>query len=301
MSENQISSISLQAPKQFPRLWYCSMCNAGSMDILAEKMPPILPYLDGLVWVVHNPCENDPGRAYLEANKGAGKIITRDFVYRHAYSMNETLFAGVIEEGDLVMWTELLEYPPASFVSQIKTQINRLMLENDIDCLYYYGKPYIFRYSEDMEYTGVLHYGFKGARRPYEFSQSVPDESKVRMNMRPVKRTDPLNWVNHYLKYYVEYPKGGNQCLLGLEKNGDPAILFPPREDRRIKFRAALRAKGIPRTVAGVMKMLKEGLPEDMKSFFREEKILCDVYRLHVLGDKTIKDDHDLKDLVKIP
>ena len=284
-----------------PRLFLACMSNGGALEEIKEKVEPILQYLDGIVWVIHNTDKTDPGAAYLESIKGAGKIIYRDFVYRHAYSMNETLFCGKIEEGDLVMWSELLEHPPACFVSQVKTQVNRMMFENGVDCLYYFGKPYVFRYNERMEYTGVLHYGFQGYNKAIEMSQHWPDESVVRVNTRPKKRTDSYHFVFHYLFYYVSYPAGGNQCLLGLEKNGDPARLFPARDARRLEFRREMKKRELPLSVDGVKTLLEKPLDEIMKRYFNDEKILNDTYRYHILGDRSFKDNHDFKDMISIP
>jgi hypothetical protein len=130
-----------------PRLWLTLMTAAGNEENLRELCDPILQYLDGIVAVVHRPCDGDPGLAYLESVKGAGKVIVRDWIQRHDISQSETLWAGVIQEDDLVLTCDTLERPAAPFVAQIRPGMDAEMRTQGWDCLYYYGKAYLFRYN----------------------------------------------------------------------------------------------------------------------------------------------------------
>ena len=287
-----------------PRLWLTLITAAGNEENLRELVEPLLPHIDGVVAVVHRPCEGDAGLAYLESVKGAGKIIVRDFVQRHDYSQTETLYAGVIQEGDLFIVTDTLERPAAQFIQHCKGHLNQFMLEHDVDCLYYYGKAYIVRYNESMRYQGSPHWGLVGVSYGIELSnfEQYKDEGKVRLNVRPFKRTDPYNWIAHYLKYGL-YPRGSNSFLLGLDTYGDPAQLFPPREEKRLAFRKEMNRRGYSHTVEGFIQMCKaEGQPdESLKAFLNSDKVWADAYWGLVMGKPEIlTHSHKPADMVPV-
>lgn len=281
------------------KLWLTLMTAAGNEENLRELVTPILPFIDGIVAVVHRPCDNDAGLKFLEDNKGEGKIIVRDFVQRHDFSQTETLYAGVIKEGDLFIVCDTLERPVPSFIETVKGHINDFMLQHDLDCIYYYGKAYIVRYNELMHYRGSPHWGLAGVKSGIDFATFYPDDNLIRQNVRPVKRPDPFHFVGHYVKYYL-YPAGSNHCLLGLEKNGDPNKLFPVREARRLEFRKELVKRGYPLTLDGVKQLIDDGLDKTMQEFFTSEKILNDAYRYFKLGLTNFKDDHNWEDMVEV-
>ncbi len=281
------------------RVFLTLMTSAGNEENLKEIIEPIKSYLDGVIVVFHNPVGDDAGAKYLESVKGAGKIIYRDWIFRHDISQSETLWTGVLEEGDYGIICDTLERPAIEFVSEIKTFWQPQMEINDTDCIYYFGKAYLFKYNENMYYSGSPHWALRGVMNGVEVCRGFPDESKMRLNVRPIKRTDPFGFIDHYLKYYL-YPAGSNHCLLGLEKNGDPKILFPQREHQRLEFRKELKKRGIPLTVEGVKELFKNPLDETMRKFVNGELILNNFYQYHVLDNKNITDNHDFKSIIKI-
>lgn len=283
-----------------PKLWLIGMTAAGNEENLREMISPIVEWLDGVIFTFHYPVCEDEGSRYLESVKGEGKVIYRDWIWRHDISQSETLWAGIIQEGDLVITCDTLERPAAGFVSRIKGDVLDMMESSNLDCIAYYGKAFVFRYNEGMRFVGSPHWGLQGVHAAMELSHVYPDERMVRLNVRPQKRKDPFHFVSHYLGYYVSYPAGSNHCLLGLEKNGDPSQLFGPRENRRLEFRRMLRVMGVPLTVAGVKELMRNPLDSRLLWFFNEEKILNDAYRHLQLGRTDFVDNHDWKDMITI-
>lgn len=285
-----------------PRLWLTLMTSAGNEENLRELCDPILRYLDGIVAVVHRPCDGDPGLAYLQSVKGAGKIIVRDWVQRHDFSQNETLYAGVIQEGDLVLTCDTLERPAAPFVASIKTEMAREMDQQGWDCIYYYGKAYLFRYREEMHYRGSPHWGLVGVQNGFELAQVIPDEGRVRLNVRPIKRPDPLGWVLHYAKYHL-YPAGSNHCALGLDHwpPGDRNLQFIERETRRLAFRRLMRARGFPLTLDGLKQLLTGALDSQLRHHLTAEKVLSDAWH-YWNGDRSqLRDSHNPAHALPVP
>lgn len=286
-----------------PRLWLTSMSNGGSLDNIREMIDPITQYLDGIVWVMHDANDADAGSVYLAGLNSPSLtvcVIHRHYTQRNFHSMNETLFAGLIAENDYVIWTDALERPMPAFVSRIKGEIAPQMESQGIDALAYYGKIYLFRYNETMQYHQSPHWFMTGYRRVAEYSQVEPDETKVRFNARPIKRGgDPYHWVRHYLYYHL-FPAGSNSALLGLDTYGDPQTLFIPREARRLEFRREVLRRGYPLTVDGVREMLKNPLDTTLKSHINGDKVISDFYRYEILGDKTVAHSHDPKEMKRI-
>lgn len=289
-----------------PELWLTSMSSDISAENAVEIIEPILSYLDGIIWVLHDVPVDAPSSRYLESVKGKGRVIHRCWPdYRHWHSMNETLFTGLIQEGSFVLWVDNLERAVQPFVSRVKTEIGPMMEEADVSVVFAWGKPYLFRYRESLEYRNTPHWSLQGwTGRAIEWSTIEPDESKVRLNVRPLKRKEGTHhWALHYLRYYVCYPEGSNTCALGLEQHpgGATQETFARREQNRLAFRRELRKRGIPLTVEGVKAMMLGPLDDTMKAFIRGDKVLSDAYWLfHGRGD-DLKDNHNPADALPIP
>jgi hypothetical protein len=293
-----------------PRLWLTSMSGSPSSDNPVEMIEPLLTSLDGVIWVLNDVSDNSPAARYLESVKSAGRVIHRFFpAGRHHHAMNDTLYTGLIEEGDYVLWTDDLERPMSPFVSRIKTEIGPMMEEADVDVLAYYGKPFLFRYHETLEYRNSPHWSLHGWNgRAIEWSQMEPDEKLVRFNTRPIKRAaEPHHWIGHYIKYWL-YPAGCNHAALGIEQYARPSedhgAAFQRREANRLAFRRDMKRRGYPLTVEGFITMCRaEGQPDaDLKAWLNGEKTLSDAYWWLVKGDASrLKDTHRPSDAIPIP
>lgn len=287
------------------KLYLCGMTSAGNEQNLRELIEPILEYFDGLVWTFHLPTlvdggVIDKGFLFLYENKKEGKIVTAEWSQRHFNSMNQYLWQGPMQDGDFFIQIDTLERMSPKFCSTLRDIISS-MIEQNIGMVANYGKGLIFRYSEILEFRGSPHWtpiNIVGMQANTELEKSefwsVRDEQR-----------SPFHFVDAYLKYYL-YPAGSNHGLLGLEKNGDPAKLFPIREERRLKFRNWLRDLNIelhPDAVVKYFLEIKNGndpMCDTLKDFVNSEKILNDAWRYYVLEDKDFKDDHDDTNMIKI-
>jgi hypothetical protein len=278
------------------------MSGPGNIENIIEIVEPILEYVDGIIWVLNDCPVDDPGARYLETVKGGGKIIHRSFVPRHWHLMNETLFTGLIDEGDLVCWIDPLERAQLPFLKKVKTEIDHFMKETGVDCLFYYGKAYLFRYYETLQYHNTPHWVLSGyPGKAIEWSNIEPNEDLVRKNMRPIKRTDPYHWVGHYMRYFL-FPAGSNSALLGLDQwpGGETQQNFVKRETQRLEFRRLVKKRGFPLTLDGVRKMLSGEVDEEIKSHLRAAKTLSDFHH-HIHGRSAeLKHSHNPADALPI-
>lgn len=286
-----------------PKLWLTSMSSDVSAENAMETLEPIREHLDGTIYVLNDVPPDTPSARYLESVKGAGRVIHRSFLPRHNHLMNDTLFTELIEEGSFVLWVDPLERPMARFVSRIKTEIGPAMAMDQIDVIHYYGKPYLLRYRETMEYRNSPHWSLAGTNgRAIEWSTIEPDEKQVRWNVRPIKRAgQAYHWVTHYARYFL-FPAGSNTVALGLDQwpPGDRNQQFAEREERRLVFRRLMRERGYPMTLDGLRAMLSGPLDEVLRGFVAGEKVLSDVYHLwHGRGDRLV-DSHDPRKAVPL-
>ncbi len=286
-----------------PRLWFTSMSSDVSAENATESLEPILDHLDGgVVYVLNDVPPDSPSARYLETVKGGGRVIHRTFVPRHAHLMNDTLFTGLIEEGDMVLFCDALERPMRPFVSRIKTEIVPMMAEANLGCLFYYGKAWLFPYRETLEYRNSPHWSLAGWNgRAIEWSTIEPDEKQVRWNVRPIKRQDPLHWVGHYARYWL-FPAGSNSAALGLDHfpPGDRNEQFRVREENRLAFRRLMWQRGYPMTLEGLKQMLSQPLDDALKAALRSEKVLSDYWNLLQGRGAQLVDSHDPRKAIPI-
>lgn len=286
------------------RLFLTLVCGPGSLEDLRELWEPIQQYFDGLTCVFHGGY-HDPEVAYLDAVRGEGRVILLPYVGRHDMSRNVALHSGVIQPGDWVMQCDTLERLNPDFIRDYVVRLAQTSLPAEqVNTYFYYGKPFLFQYHESLRYMGTPHEGLRrddGQMHAMELNPQWPDESKVRLNVRPIKRTDPYHWVGHYVRYYLATPWGSNHCLLGNEHRGDPMKLYQEREALRIEVREYLRGLGVPLNEGGLRKVLTSNpMPDKLREYVNKERILNDAYRYWVLNDLTVRDDHTWAGMVTI-
>ena len=275
-------------------LFLTGITSGGNLDNLSKMIGPIADYFDGLMWTFHLPL--DEGADYLEKNKKRGRIVYSHWHSRHGVSMSQFLWQGTMKDGDYFVNLDSMERLGVEFCKTGLPQAIETMKLNNIAVIANYGKGLLFRFNEQLEFKGSPHWypvGLDGDAYNVELPKTAF------WNVRSEQR-NPFQFVTHYAKYYVAYPAGSNHCLLGLEKNGDPQALFPAREARRLAFRKAMVKREYDLTVDGVQKLMADGLDEEMKEFFRNEKILNDFYRYFHLQREDFLDNHDFKDMVEI-
>lgn len=273
------------------------MTSEGELENLKEMIEPIKEFFDGLVFTFHHKgaFAEDSAAAYLEENKKEGKIIYATWCYRHAYSQNHFLWQGPMKNGDIFVLLDTMERISAEFCKEHLPLLIKHMDENNVGLLANYGKGFIFRYSEMLEFRGSPHWyatNVEGQQANLQLDKAFF------WNVRAQKRPK-FHWVEHYAKYMFMYPAGSNHALLGLEKQGDPNKLFPRRESLRLQFRQEAVNRGYPLTLDGLKQMLSQPLDDTMKFYLNNEKTWNDYYRYIIEKDETVVDTHLPKDMKK--
>lgn len=287
------------------RLFLTLVCGPGSLEDLRELWEPIKSHFDGLSVVCHAGPHSPEGR-YLENEIDGGNrgyVTYLPYTGRHDLSRNTALWCGGIEQGDWVMQIDTLERVPIEFASIARTLVQAFKAQGT-NTVYYYGKPILFQYHESLRYVGTPHEGLQrgdSQMRAMELSSQWPDESKVRLNVRPLKRPR-----DHFIKHYARYsllPWGSNHYLLPVSGKPNASELFAQRETARMGFIALIRELGISRDVESILEYMRAPVPMDPRfvAHLQRDKVWNDVYRRYILGRDDFVDDHDWSNLVEIP
>lgn len=285
------------------KLWLCGITSEGNLENLKEMIEPIKGYFDGLVFVFHPNSDSkfflaggENEWSYLESNKKDGKIIFATWCNRHAYSQNHFLYQGPMKDGDKFILLDSMERVSKEFCEDHLPKLLEYMDNNNIACLANYGKGFLFRFNEMLEFRGSPHW-YATALDGGQANMQL--EKNLFWNVRGEKR-DKFQWVGHYAKYMFCYPAGSNHALLGLEKQGDPQQLFPIREKARLEFRKIAVERGFALTLDGLKLMLSQPLDDVLKHYINNEKTWNDYYRYEILKDDTVVDTHLPSDMKKI-
>lgn len=276
-----------------PKIWLCGITSSNKEPNLFALIEPVIEHFAGLQWTFHYP--KDSGAEYLESRKGEGRIIYAHYNQRHGASMTQYLHQGTMQPGDYFIQIDDLERISPQFCYEKLPQLIALMQEVDIAMIANYGKGFLFRYNEQLEFRGSPHWYITGLDGR---AINIELEKHYFWNVRGQERHE-YQWVEHYAKYFL-FPAGSNSALLGLEKQGDPQKLFPIREQKRLEFREEMKKRGHELTLSGLKEMLSKPLDPWLKNALNEEKTWSDYYNYEILGNKSVKDTHEPKDMIPI-
>lgn len=270
------------------------MAGPNSLADIQELVSPIKPYIRGICALVHDVDEFDEGFRYLVKTNmelGAGNILIGTYLGRHDYSRTRILYETGMKNGD---WFVQIDCGGEIFGSKFGEVVGGLIehaKENDLNSYYFYGKPFLIKFCESLEYRGTPHENLirkEGEIRGTELSDHFTEE-QLRVNIRPLKRPK-----THFLRHYVLYilQPCSNQNALGLEHHGGAAA-FPKLENIRLRLVKYLRDNGFERTPEGFGEALKKGLNDELRYLINNHKQLNDYYRFYVLGDDSVNDSHN--------
>lgn len=282
-----------------PKTYLCFMATEGDYQNIVELVEPVKQYFNGVCALLHDCDFIDKESEYLikvNNDSGGGNILFGSYRGRHDHSRNRILYETCIKEGDFLVQIDTLERVAVEFAANALLYLTKWMVDKNIDVCYYFGKPYVIRFREDMRYHGNPHESLVGDRHLncVELNRQFKDESKVRINVRPIKRIDPYHWVGHYAKYY--FLPNSNQCLLGLDHR--PKDSFERRQNLREEVKRYLLANGHDFSLDSFVSLYQsKPMDESMKKFLSEEKILQDIIRYKVWGERDLADDHSWKDI----
>lgn len=285
------------------------MCSVGDIENVTELVSPVKHCIRGVCALIHDGNEFSPVAQYLlrvNNELGGGNVIFGPYVGDHSLSRNRIFRETSIQEDDFLLIIDTLERVGPEFALNLPAWCE-FMIKEGLDIVRYHAKPYLVKYREDLTYIGTPHEALvilsdNDLLKQIDLAQysECQDESKVRLNVRPIKRANqPKHFVTHYLRYLLQ--PNSNQNWLGLEHHANKYPLKKKEMIRKslVKF---LAKNKYPRTVEGVLEAMRQmGANSELKELIDGHKIINDFYRSKVLGDETVFDSHLESDWDKMP
>jgi hypothetical protein len=286
------------------KIYLSGITYPAAIDGIKANVIPAAKHFDGLNFVVNCGDANQNKIDLIELldrNKGDGFIHIQDWIDRYDFARNRYLLDPRVMDGDILVIVDSLEKLDEGFAEISIPKLADFMGKNDIDVIFLHGKTFMVRKNEGMTYVNAVHEQVRPINRAVELTQCIgyEDSSKYFKNTRPEVRDDN-HWVKdcHFLKYYCYSPI---QCLMGSEGNQPQ---YQARVMNRAEFKAVCRELELDFSVEYILDFWKTfsatKLPEKMRSCINQEKILNDVYRYHILGERSLTSDWDFDNMVKI-
>jgi hypothetical protein len=276
------------------KLWLCGQVGGSGEINNLESLLKVKDYFDGLCWCVNYNTEDfsdDDGTfEFLTENKKEGKIIRANWVNINSLGMTMALQCGKIKEGDWVVFLDSQEELKVQFASELRANIEELE-KRGVESLWW-GRPYIFKFHEDMTFQPTSVHCMVSPLRGQAIS--IQDESKVKYDEGGVHFGDFIynkkKLENSMLLHGVKY------CLFNV--TNQMSMFYQGKEleeheSSRIWFNRFLTKNGYERTLNGLEKFLREeNMNELVKSYLNFEFVFRDFYRYKILNhpiDEIIK------------
>ncbi len=279
--------------KKQPKIWICGQVAASGQLANMTDLVKTFSYFDGAIWTVNYAADGqDDGTAALiqetiKTHNLLGDVLKTRWVNIHSIGMTMFLQCGLIEEGDWLLVVDAQELPKEPWLKGMRSQVENF--ENDNITAMFWGRPYFFKFNNQMVYEGSTHCWPK----PFCGGKilSVQDESKVVYENDCVHFGDFLvnrknfddTMLLHACKYFWVYDLT-NEAHNQYGKFGNEVIKF--HEQNRQAFRRYCKHKlGIPLTLEGLEAYFRAGqYDETFVEYVELENVFKDFFRRVVLG-----------------
>jgi len=279
------------------KLWICGICQNNSEELI-EILEPLKELLTcstynynlGTIWVDGG--STDCSRIVV-LNHG-GQMIFRKWTNDHDFQMNEYMRAGHIKHGDWVLQLDTSERIHPDFIKRLQNGMLTNFEEQNINTVYQRSKPILFKYHDDMIFSGSPHWGIVGQRRQMvDISKfdGFADDKTYLWSLR-----DDINkWITNGIKYYLAYGRSNHMWLIYSPANypGSAQTLIQQHEENRLRFRNYCRDtlqlpfnSGTSKLLCAFDDYLKaENFDEKFVEFLNYEKVIANYYR-YVKGEE---------------
>jgi len=280
-----------------PKIYLCGMTQNDVKNI-DELTAPIYEFVDGLIFVDHG--STDGTRELLEERRGEGKIIDRQWVKSHDYSMNAFLLEGPLKPGDYFILRDSLERFNPDWAKNIRPFIDSLSMQG-IRSIWNYGKGFIFQHNDSMLFQHSPHWNLTGAQGGSIDLKSMFDETKKEHTWR-IRDGEPGgrpfdNKIDHEAKYVWTYGRS-NHLLLGME---DEFELYQRAEIIRLQIREFARQNDFEFDMEGLKKFIewfKEVDEANFRVWINSHRVWKNFYRYRILGEDFYEIDRTEKSWV---
>jgi hypothetical protein len=275
-----------------PRNWLCLITSDREYENVDALTRDIWTHFDGICAVVHNQSANGEVAALLDARKGEGFVVERDFLWHHGHSMNEWLLNQHIGLMDACWVRDSSERFSPAFTRGISA-FSADLLKHDIWNLAQRSKLLMFRRWYGQQFFNGLHWGLHGLQgatisidRMAQFADDRTYAYSVRDEQRP-----KTHRYRHELLYLLDYGANGNHLALF---HPDPADLERAQWGL-FHYTTWLRERGVTTADQLIAYWKEHPLCDRQTGWINAERPLRNAYRFFVLGhvDQDIVKDED--------
>ncbi len=274
------------------RLWICGICQ-NNADELREILAPLYnllahrqkkEYALGTIWVDGHSL--DDSRSIIEQH--CGYYLQRYWTNDHDFQMNVYLRERLINHGDWVLQLDTSERISPEFIERLQDVMLNNFEEQGINTVYQRSKPLMYKWHDDMIYSGSPHWGIQN-QRPHAVDISKFDGFDDDKTYVWSLRDDINKWILNGIKYYLVYGRSNHMWLIYNPANYPGSIrnLIQEHEAMRLKFRDYCRnTLGISLDCVPTKIMREfdtflktERYHQEFIDFMNYEKIIANYYR----------------------
>jgi len=262
------------------KIWLCGITQNEKQNI-DDMTKDVYQYFDGLIFVDGG--STDGTLDILNARKGQGKIINREWSNDHDLQMNGFLRSNVMKNGDWFIIRDSCERLNIDWVKNLKLFINGFLTQNNINSCVDREKAFLIKYNDNMIFQGSPHWGLQGMRPGYIdlYQYYNRNQQLFAWEERPYQRK---HYIDSDMKYYFVYGRS-NHCVLHYYDNGKTPEKYQQQENIRQAFRSFCETLGIKFNLESLKEYWRNNtLNDNMKFFINNERLIRRFYRLNILN-----------------
>ena len=276
------------------KLWICGICQNNESELQAILSPLYnllthrqdILYALNTMWVDGHSTDNSINMISINGGYYCERYWTND----HDFQMNQYLRGGLINHGDWVIQLDTSERITPAFIEKLQATMLANFEEQGINTVYQRSKPLMFKWHDDMVFSGSPHWGIQSARHKMvdisKFDGFEDDKTYVWS-----LRDDINKWIVNGIKYYLVYGRSNHMWLL--YKGHEAAEQERQRHDFRnycrntLKIDLNAKPKRIMREFDAFLKT--GNFSQRFIDFMNWEKVIANYYRyLQGEDQKTI-------------